>query len=277
MTDTRHSVTIESVTPKQAKEWLGTRIGKPIRTRGVEYLSRQILRGNWRTHGSAAISFDKNGVLVDGVQILQAIVKSNTAIDVPVFRDAAEDVWLVTNTGTPTNFSDVLKQKQVANANQQASVTRLAYDISLSDVNISGGPQVKRDNFELLTFYDAHPGILEAVREGERIYRSIGTSGTAMAVAFLMLDAVDSDQTREMFNRLAIGDMLTANTPYWALREYFLDMRDWDHKHRAPRQYASVIKAWNAYQLGRDERWRSASIQWNPLKEEWPTPEPVTS
>ena len=95
MTKIQYSAEIEDISPEKAKEYLSLSRGNPrygtstklVNVPEVDQLARDMRAGNWKNAGGS-ITFDWNGVLIDGHHRLSAIIKSGKTFPTVVVRGA---------------------------------------------------------------------------------------------------------------------------------------------------------------------------------------------
>ena len=97
------------VTPNIAKDWIENRNTRNvgIKPNKVRYLSRQMSSGRWLTTVQG-ISFDIDGVLMDGQHRLLAIIHSGCSLVVRIFLNEPKESMEVMDTGVPRNNADII-------------------------------------------------------------------------------------------------------------------------------------------------------------------------
>lgn len=160
------TITIETITPAAAREMLTrNKNNRPIRSRIVERLARDMKAGNFKTtHQGIAISEDGN--ILDGQHRLTACALSGVSITLPVARGMKTELMDYVDTGIKRNYGDraVLVGKYDDNPNLRRTQTvsfirkliQLGYNANLqpSDYEI--------DRF-IAKYYDEVLGVANAV------------------------------------------------------------------------------------------------------------------
>ncbi len=150
---------LEVITPELAAEYLKmnrkNRRMKMFRVR--EYIS-DMLSGQWEWNGST-ISFDVDGILIDGQNRLEAIVKSGKAIISMVIRGLPRSAQRTIDTGAKRSVADDLKIGGGLNVNATAAAAKLlcAVPRGLASNNTFSKSDVHR-------MLDNHPDIAMAVQ-----------------------------------------------------------------------------------------------------------------
>lgn len=98
--------TVELITPKKAAEYLKhNTLNRPIRSRHLEILMREMTSGNWKlTH--QGIAFDEAGNLLDGQHRLTAVVLTGVTIESLVTRNLNQQAARSIDKTAVRNYND---------------------------------------------------------------------------------------------------------------------------------------------------------------------------
>lgn len=113
---------IETITPEVAKQYLNNNINnRRISIPHVNKLCNSLLTGRWKLNPTP-ITFDKNGILLDGQHRLTAIIKANKAAECLVSRGWEPSTTNVIDYDSrKRSVNDVLASHDVPNAPNVAS------------------------------------------------------------------------------------------------------------------------------------------------------------
>jgi len=91
--DYKNGYSLETITPRLAREYLATDEGKNRRPskNHVQYLADSISRGEWVQITGQPIAFDKMGRLVNGQHRLLACIQANLPINVEIVRGVDDE------------------------------------------------------------------------------------------------------------------------------------------------------------------------------------------
>jgi len=252
-------ITVELVTPAMAQAWLER--GGPNRRiserRVLRYMTA-IQIGEWEVTGET-IKFNGDGELRDGQHRLTAIVRTGIAVPCIVVRGVKESAFDKIDTGGARNMSDVLSIHGRTNTISLATAARGLmlierygrYDVS----NVKSGGWASPSNAQGLAYVEAHPEVVEAVSESDRLRkvgRFVGGSGL-WAIALTLFWRINPEQTRVYVDSLIEGANLESGSPILKLRNLYKGGgRDWHSTtENRERLLAVAIKGWNAWR--RDE------------------------
>lgn len=113
--------TIENVTPELAWEYLMTSKGnRHTHNEHITMLAAQMKAGKWLVNNDA-ISFDTNGVLIDGHHRLSAVVLSFCTVPMGVLRNVDPAARTTINIGVARTLADHLRFEGIDNSNQRAA------------------------------------------------------------------------------------------------------------------------------------------------------------
>jgi hypothetical protein len=271
------------VTVDMAEAWLATAVDLPQRgmtKRRVLNYASAMQRGQWRvTH--QAIAIDTDGVLIDGQHRLSAVISAGlpfvemaVAFDVPRQTFDAIDVGLARTTASTLHIAGFTD----ANALSAAARSVLAYD------SLAGTRRVPHSDsrsaftsIDVLDFLASPRGeVMATVGALSRgIAISLGRIGTRtwMMAGFTILAETDPPESvwQEFTDRMHSGAMLAETSPILSFRRWVGAEHGYARVEPRNRSYvamAGLIKAWNAYSMGRD----LSVIRFIPGRSTWPVP-----
>jgi len=267
MTDLQTEVV--TITPEMASRILdANRDNRKIRQQIVERYARDIRHGNWKLNGEA-VKIANDGTLIDGQHRLFACVEANTPFDTVVVRGLTFEVRETMDTGAKRSLGDVLRWKGEANVAALAAAIEacLCWDENGAPTNRGA----THSNSERLAWLEANPDVRDAVRIWHPLVAAPLRITSAGGSPFYLRAARLAPSEAESFvHLLKTGTNLTEDNPINRMRNW--SFRAGAAKGRFAREeYSAVlVKAWNAWVLGRPMKhlsWRRGGV--NP--EEFPT------
>lgn len=248
------------VTPQMSTAWLAHNENRDERKANVQYFVRIIKGGFWEVTTDAVgleVRADGTEVLRNGQHRLRAIEITGEAQWLFVVRGITPTAMSAIDTGKKRTLGDVLKLNYgVTEASEVAAVVRLAYYVENGNPNMvatGGGREVPPAL--LLDWYTKHPEVKEAQVYGKHIYKSVGLSRASCAVAKMLFDRVDPNETDEFFTRVRTGVGLSEGDPILALRAWIANQRaSRDVVPRPSEQLAVIIKTWNDWSSGKSRK-----------------------
>jgi len=258
-------VHLEHVTPERAKKILETNEGnRSIASAVVEKYARDMKAGAWVLNGQT-IKVGQSGRLLDGQHRLAASIKAGRGFDAIVVEGLDDTVFDTFDLGMRRSLGEILQDRREINTSTLAAVLRQAWLIKNGMLQYRAvSPTVA----ELLDLLGISPDIRESVRLSYKI-RDVVAPGLVCALHFFFAQ-VQKSKADQFIARLGDGANLSEHSPILLLRERL-------NKDRASRKRdmsdaekaAIIIKAWNAYRLGRELgtlKWQNAG----PKKESFP-------
>lgn len=246
-----YDIAVEYVSPETANEWL-TRLGKNrvLSLANVKHLSETLAAGRWVNDAPQLIIFDTDGFIRDGQNRLHAIARANVGIWAIVARNMAPEAFAVLDTGRRRSAADVLYiERGIKYTTITASACRYAQNFSEGV-----GLRTRRDNDEIVQYFDANGGIADMAARCFRVRKVFGPSPFA-AVMYL------ASQTRGLHGKITkfidgVADpasvALTAGDPRTVLREWA--SRQVTQKGQVIRPEPLMMatsRAWNAFAADR--------------------------
>jgi hypothetical protein len=264
---------ILDVTPGIAGAWLACNLhNRPIKKRSIAAISRDLTNGNWHPNNDA-ITFDENGILLNGQHRLTAVVDTGrTMPDVLVMYNVPAASQDTMDQGAKRSLADVLYLDGEQNCRDLASTIRLC---SFWDDGHRKQNKQQITIAEAKQYLHAHPELRNYVQHAAMIAYHTLLPRSVAALAQHILYPIDSVDADWFFHRFQSAENHQKTEPIFELREHLRRTRQNIHGRR-PRvntelEMALIIKAWNAYRNGEkiiQLRWRAGGA----APETFPTP-----
>jgi drug/metabolite transporter superfamily protein YnfA len=255
-------ITLESITPALAAEWLkGNNVNRRLVANHVERLASEMLAGEWRVTGDTIkLNGDR---LLDGQHRLQAIVRSGVTVQCFVARNVELEAFPVLDTGRIRAGGDVLSAHGYRNVYITASVCRLVWMFERK----IGGLNATVTNSAILNLVRRHPELIGFISDVSA-FGFAKTSGIVSSLYWLW--ATDNAKGEEFLAQFLRGAELKITNPIYPLRERVIN----DHMLRATKSgrralIAMVFRVWEAWLSGKSQTSLKAT---RPTGEEFPWP-----
>ena len=271
------TVTIETVTPRKAKEWLqGNVDNRKLRETRVLFLSGLLHEDEWELTGDAIV-FDEQGVLINGQHRLSAVVVANKSAQFLVLRGVPSKAQEVMDQGLSRNLADQLHRRSVTYPNVVGGALNWLFQMEYIERTNKvhyADPSMRPSLRQLLHLYEQNPELPEEASDlNKLVYYTKVRHGPTLALYHRLL-GIDEEEATLFFKMWQEGTELAKNDPIWRLREWTInDARLRSSRGRSPtyRFMAVSLKAWNAWREGRTIQ----TLKWNYTsmhKDPWPTP-----
>lgn len=249
MTDDAVKITIETISPEVAAEWLEQNLHNRNRDRiRVRNFVKAMERGEWAFNGDA-IRFDGPQGLLDGQHRLAAVAESGVTIQSVVIRGLPAESQETMDRGKGRTIGDVLKLRGEANYAVTAAALNWLWRFENEAMRSNVTPLTPQLAVKLL---EERPALrlMSPIVDPVRPYKFM-SPGLAWALAYQFAQ-IDFEAAAEFFGRLANGADLNDTHPIFKLREWFIKELA-KPKGKSPQWYgaALTIKAWNAWREGR--------------------------
>ena len=249
------------IDPALAEQWLSANThNRRLNSRLVAKYAATITNGDWDEAAPVApISFDINGVLINGQHRLWAIVESGATLELTVVFDAAPKSFEVIDNGSKRSTAQVAQLSGIKNSSAVVSVAGyvLRYDREKFAVWRSDNPLVTPE--EALNYCRENDDLLQrayAESTSLRPYLSFGNLNVALAVAVILRDTAHPEKWEDFSRGIKTGAGLDVGDPRLALRNFKAGY-DPRARRNTKNQYlrkqlevGQFIKAWNAYVKG---------------------------
>ncbi len=250
----RRTVGWETVTPEQAKAWLGESVNdanRHIRKKKVEQYARDMANGDW-TESNDAISLDEDGKLLNGQHRLSAIVAHGKPVELLVARGLPRGSQLSMDSGVPRQFGDHLKMSGgMPNATSYASLSRQMFLLE-SDVHQSGQvSRAEQQGWLEQNADDAH----SAVAASRAAYRYVDANVTALAMAHILVSRVNGPALADHYlAQLARPAGEPDGSAVFAVTSRFYTSRRTGQRLRVRQHLSLLVRGWNHWAVGNEVR-----------------------
>lgn len=228
---------------------------RPVSKDRVDAIARDIIAGKW-IYDANPIRFDTEGVLIDGQNRLQAIIKANTGVLLDVVTGLSTESRLVEGTGRPKGAGDIVGFLGYKNAASLAQVAKmcLSYDMQGTSWRNGGGAPIS--NNEVIAF----------IRDNEERLYTLIAFGKACNKRFPGLNRLQYSilcyafskgkhlhLVDQFFDEVTRGVNISEKSPTRVLRDKLIKYLSSPSLQIRPfHKVAMAIKAWNAYVLGKN-------------------------
>lgn len=243
------------ITPQIAAELLeGNDSNRRLSEETVKAYAALMERGVWKLNGEA-IKVAKNGILLDGQHRLSAVIRSGITIECLVVFGIDNQVFDTLDQGKKRGMSDVLSIKGEANVTALASILRLLCRLEMNPTNPTLSSTVPIDVME--NYLIKHPDVrIYAAKCGRA--NNLGEKSIMGAFWFLFAQK-NPELADSFFESIIDGVNLSSGNPVRILRDRLL-VNKASNTSKIPTKViaALIVKAWNAYRLGKDMK----HLQW---------------
>ena len=183
---------ILNITPEIAKTMLQTNTdNRSKRGWWVTGLAQMIKRGEWVTTHQG-IAFDSDGRLIDGQHRLEAIIESNTPVDLLVVKGVSKEAYKVLDNGVKRTLSDL-----TGITARTTEVCRILARLTFSGQNTTSANQC-------IDVYntgvgEVHDNLIEYCGKQIKIYSSAPVRTAAVC---LILDGYDQQYIKNLYANL---------------------------------------------------------------------------
>lgn len=250
---------IIDVTPEMAAEMLTHNThNRGLRPGRVERYARDMKRGRWPWNG-VPITFDRDGVLIEGQHRLHAVIESGVTIRFTVIRGMPPEIQESYDLGIARTGGDALSLRGYTTPNYVASTARRIWEW------LDSGPSwnfcATASNIsiqDILDLVEGDESIVLAARYAAGHAKHIRAIPSIMGLAYWVFSGIDIEDAEAFFLDLGNPAGLEGSSPVLTLRNRFLSdaIRFSGHsRHGHPSdeedQMALFCYAWNAF---RDHR-----------------------
>ena len=236
-----------------AAEWLKNAKDDPNRKpsmKTVRAYARDMAAGAWKLTGEA-IKFGTNGMLLDGKQRMEAVVRSGATIDIFVLRGIDPGAQHVMDTGRKRSAADDLAIQGETNTTLLAAVIKLAIGV---EAGISDPYRAEPTHTEILSFLEEHSDLRAACDFVRPLARRSDCPATVAAYTYWVLAQIDRFDAANFWLALADKTDLKGGDPVLALSNRFAEIRR-AHQTLPKNVWVSLIyRAWNARRRGQEMR-----------------------
>ncbi len=257
------------MTPDLAKKILATMVNnRNIKERSLSKIVEDIKSNQWVSNNGETIKINSQGRLVDGQHRLEAIIKTNTPLELYISFNCHVDSINTVDTGSSRSLTNVLKINNIKYYNTIGSIVQaesvIAQGSSIRNIsNMSkakGYPTVVslvKNNLEYLYF---------VCKESEKLKAKFPLiTASFYSKYFNIFYKIDKDVCFDFFRKLSTGD--DCDAPIFLFRQILIkDSSKSVKKLSLKEKEALFIKCWNHYVDGNDLK----NLRWQASSEEFP-------
>lgn len=262
--DTKVTTRVEVITPDLAKLYLlqnggNRRLSQTI----IDSYARSMKNGEWLLSNDA-ISFDENGLLLNGQHRLHAVCKSEVPCEFLVVRNLQRGTFGIMDNGKSRSVSDVLYIRGIKRNTIVGAVVRrkMVLDRGLTAMTKYGGggsvashPGLKLINSDIIPEYEKHKSQYDEVSAWAALWydrcRILKCGDYGGYSSYLILSMNHPMEVVKSFFDEFAGVKPTTNIVIDKLRERLLNDKLSSVKMIGSKKQKLIIKTWNAYVTGK--------------------------
>jgi hypothetical protein len=251
-------VTLESVTPAMAKEFLKSNhpdSNRHYRERYATDLSKEMKRDEWEPDTGEPIQFDVNGRLRNGQHRLNGQIMADKTYNYVIVRNVPVEAFSKMDIGLKRTAADVIGMEGASSALRTAGMIR-RYKLNKRGIfGITGGLQHKGvTNTEILKEYQKRKRFWENLTEQcvkwvnkDFLNHAIPISDLGGFYAYL--HDVSPEDASKFFAKLATGAELGPKSPILQLRNYLFRQKEKPlrAKINVHARSGMIMKSWNLF------------------------------
>ena len=264
MNEKSPTINIETITPESAKLYLGmnTNNRNVCKARVIEYLE-QMRRGQWRLSPDA-ITFDTEGILINGQHRMLALVAYGKPLLFLVGRNYPKDTFSIIDTGKNRTAGDVLQVKGVKRPKLVAAIIRRRFALKEKKVCMDGtnehggGYHSTRaiNNQEIFEQYlkmqDLYDNILNDATAINSSSGTLVTSEIGGLLSYLVIDlGYEYDKSLFFFQEICSVKESCSKT-LESIRVKLLKDKISNKRMTAQYKQGLIMRAWNYYKNGKE-------------------------
>ena len=248
---------IVTITPEIAQQLLDNSdmsIQRKINHRQVQFLTREILKGNWALNGDA-IRQDINGTIIDGQHRLNACIRANKDIETLFIKGLPTDAIVTIDMGQRSRKnSDVLemtKGKKFKYSNSIASTAKFINNFHHDFLSMNGAKHMKSylSSADFLLWIEKNDDIFDSVAESMRIRSNGDKLITAPVFCGLkyIFDNLNKEKSNVFFSMLSDGIGLKSTDTLFTLRKKLIKNRSNTIRIGQKSIVLLICRCWNAF------------------------------
>lgn len=244
-------VTVETINPTTAKQWLANRWGeqRPLRDHRVTQFATEIKNGKFKLTSDAVVLV--KGKLANGQHRLSGVVEAQKSAPFIVMRSNDEELYKVIDCGMMRTLSDVIGNVPYSKSIVAAARLVIVYDLKL--LSISGysmdtktNPVTRTAILEYVEKYNKELSDQASFIAG--LYNKSRVIGAAVATAFLHIASRQHPQlAKEFIDHVYSGDFTDASLDF---RNRMMGQMRTRARLRQAHVFALLIKAWKSFKNG---------------------------
>lgn len=240
-------VTIQTVTPETAADWLEHNDNNPRRLRipVAQRYAADIAAGNW-AFPTSFIGFSPNGEINNGQHTLWGCVEGGQPIETLVIYNVPEEAVAAMDRGLRRSLADTLHGQGIPRPRDLQSTIRLCWRW---ERNLLAHNRRMPTDAECLDWLEHNPGAVDATVATVPVQRKAKLKKSVMGPVFYRAMLIDADAAGTFLEQILTGVGLEEGSPVLKLREYGVSSQV--RKDRQIHDLAVAVKAWNAHVTGR--------------------------
>jgi len=252
---------IVTITPEIAQELLDNSdmsIQRKANYRQVQFLTREIIKGNWALNGDA-IRQDVLGNIIDGQHRLKACIRSKISIETLFVKGLPSDSITTIDIGQRARRnSDVLEMsmgKKIKYASVIASTCKFVRSFNnkvFSPSSVNKDSHVYMSGADFLEWVSIHDDIFDSVEDSMRI-RSNGDKLLITSVFCglkYIFDNLNLEKSNLFFQQLSDGVGLKSTDTIYTLRKKIISSKTSNTRINHKSLVLMICRCWNAFVKG---------------------------
>lgn len=239
-------VTIQTVTPAMAADWLEHNDNNPRRLRipVAQRYAADVAAGAW-AFPTSFIGFGPDGDLVNGQHTLWGVVEGDKPIETLVIYNVPDDAIAAMDRGLKRSLADTLHGEGLPKPRDLQSTIRVCWrwerDLLIHNRRMP-------TDVECLAWLEANPGAVDATVAANPVQRKAKLKKSVIAPVFYRALLIDAEAAGTWLDQLLSGVGLDEGSPTLKLREYGVASQV--RKDRQTYDLAVAVKSWNAHVTG---------------------------
>lgn len=231
----------------------------------VSFLARQMEEGKWQFDGQP-IRLDVYGRLLDGQHRLSAVVESDSDIDFLIVSGLDEETFKTMDTGKIRSGGDALSAMGIKYSGDIAAMCKTVTNFKRGRRSDSGFHRVS--NTDIISWYNENTHVIDLLKEADKLKSSFSSvlSRTFIASFMYLFNEKSVLHSEDFMRKLCVGLGIDTSSPIFVLRKKLIQDRMSKSSLPQREKMAIIIKAWNAYRLGK----KAKVIRWNKETENFP-------
>jgi hypothetical protein len=239
-------VTIQTVTPDLAAEWLEHNDNNPRRLRmpvALRY-AEDIRAGKW-AFPTSFIGFSPDGDINNGQHTLWAVVEGGQPIETLVIYNVPDDAVAAMDRGLKRSLADTLHGQGMPRPRDLQSTIRVCWRW---ERNLLLHNRRMPTDAQCLEWLETNPGAIDATVATVAVQRKARLKKSVMGPVFYRAMLIDPDAAGDFLDQILSGAGLEEGSPVLQLRQYGVSSQV--RKDRQVYDLAVAVKAWNAHVTG---------------------------
>jgi hypothetical protein len=239
---------VELITPDSARELLLLNtMNRNAKPSTIDEYARQMVAGLWKEATGESIKISDSGVLLDGQQRLNALIKANKSLTFLVIRDLDNEIFKVIDQGVKRSPGDVFHIAGINYSILVSSGIRRYWNLQRGMKQISNVRCLSSS--EAMSLYRTRPHFWDAAAEMSNGWykKSRVLSKSDYCGLYALFFDLEQDAAFNFMDSLATGLNLNSNNPIMVLREKLIGNLISGYKLTEPHRIALIYKTWNYF------------------------------